>query len=189
MRASNRSCSQDLPHTPSRRPGKTGKNPRTTSNYPKRSKMKPQAGPKRTSKAFCNVLKALKPTKQNTSVDQVGGMRRQPVKCAAAGLSPALTACQTIHNVQQSLPSCITKVMHNAYAFAEEPTPYCPFLTGTHKRYVAGTHSLCSETSVLRKKCVFTTTPEVLHSCRRPAPRGEWKSYMLDLFLKPFFGR
>ena len=76
MRASNRSCSQDLPHMPSRRPGKTGKNPRTTSNYPKRSKMKPQAGPKRTSKAFCNVLKALKPTKQNTSVDQVGGMRR-----------------------------------------------------------------------------------------------------------------
>ena len=80
MRASNRSCSQDLPHMPSRRPGKTGKNPRTTSNYPKRSKMKPQAGPKRTSKAFCNVLKALKPTKQNTSVDQVGGMRRQPMK-------------------------------------------------------------------------------------------------------------
>ena len=54
--------------------------------------MKPQAGPKRTSKAFCNVLKALKPTKQNTSVDQVGGMRRQPVKFWGAEIPQTVLA-------------------------------------------------------------------------------------------------
>ena len=106
-------------------------------------------------------------------------------KCAAAGLSPALKACQTIHNVQQSLPSCITKVMQNAYAFAEGPTPYCPFLTGTHKRYVAGTHSLCSGFAVLMKKCVFTTRPEVSHHAAVPPPGGR-KSLFSNYFRSTF---
>ena len=74
--------------------------------------------------------------------------------------------------------------MHNAYAFAEGPTPYCPFLTGTHKRYVARTHSLCSETSVLRKKCVFTTAPEVLHHAAAPPPGGLFSSHFRNTFSR-----
>ena len=114
-------------------------------------------------------------------------MRRQPVKCAAAGLSPALTACQIIHNVQQSLPSCITKVMHNAYAFAEGPTPYCPFLTGTHKRYVARRHSLCSGFAVLRKKCVFTSAPQSSPHATGPPPGGVKKLYVALVFEALFW--
>ena len=76
--------------------------------------------------------------------------------------------------------------MHNAYAFAEEPTPYCPFLTGTHKRYVARTHSLCSETSVLRKKCVFTTAPEVSHHAAAP-PSGELEKLYVGLVFEALF--
>ena len=77
--------------------------------------------------------------------------------------------------------------MHNAYAFAEGPTPYCPFLTGTHKRYVARTHSLCSGFAVLRKKCVFTTAPEVSHSCRRSAPRGGVEKLYVGLVFEALF--
>ena len=77
--------------------------------------------------------------------------------------------------------------MHNAYAFAEEPTPYCPFLTGTHKRYVARTHSLCSETSVLKKKCVFTTGPELRHHAAAPPPGGVEKLYVGLVFEALFW--